>query len=61
MQHLSGLSMEQVKAFFGGYENFMSFNYGFYNTFMHAGYWGIVGSLFVALLFVNFKRSRSRG
>ncbi len=61
MQDLSGLSMEQVKVFFGGYENFMSFNYGFYNTFMHAGYWGIVGSIFVGLLFVDFSKRRREG
>ncbi|WP_353662658.1 DHA2 family efflux MFS transporter permease subunit [Hydrogenimonas sp. SS33] len=55
---LSGLSMERIKAVFGNYEAFMSYNYGFYNTFMHAGYWGLLGSLFVVLLFVKnpFKK-----
>jgi len=50
-----GVSTDQVKAIFMNYETFMSYNYGFYNTFMHAGYWGILGSLFVLLLFVKFK------
>ncbi|WP_456322899.1 DHA2 family efflux MFS transporter permease subunit [Hydrogenimonas sp.] len=53
MQESLGVSMDQVKAVFGNYESFMSYNYGFYNTFMHAGYWGILGSLFVVLLFVK--------
>jgi len=46
------MSWDQVKAIFANYETFMSFNYGFYNTFMHAGYWGILGSIFVVALFV---------
>jgi len=60
MQDISGLSIEQIKAVFGNYEAFMGYNYGFYNTFMHAGYWGLVGSIFVVLLFVKnpFKRKR---
>ncbi len=49
---LTGLSWEQVKAIFADYERFMSYNYGFYNTFMHAGYWGVLGSLFVLLLLI---------
>jgi len=53
LQELSGMSMERVMAVFQQYETFMSANYGFYNTFMHAGYWGLFGSLFVALLFVK--------
>jgi DHA2 family multidrug resistance protein len=48
----AGITWEQTKAIFANYETFMSYNYGFYNTFMHAGYWGILGSLFVVLLFV---------
>ena len=48
------ISLEKAKAVFGNYESFMSYNYGFYNTFMHAGYWGILGSVFVLLLFVRF-------
>ncbi|ADV47334.1 DHA2 family efflux MFS transporter permease subunit [Nitratifractor salsuginis] len=53
MQESLGITMAQVKAIFGNYEAFMSYNYGFYNTFMHAGYWGILGSVFVLLLFVK--------
>ncbi|WP_457605553.1 DHA2 family efflux MFS transporter permease subunit [Nitratifractor sp.] len=57
MHQSLGLPLEQIKAIFGNYEAFMSYNYGFYNTFMHAGYWGIFGSLFVVLLFVNFRKN----
>ncbi len=53
-----GISIEQIKAIFGNYEMFMSFNYGFYNTFMHASYWGILGSFFVVLLFVFKPKER---
>ncbi len=58
LQTLSGMSIDKIKAVFGNYETFMGYNYGFYNTFMHAGYWGVVGSIFVILLFVNFKKSK---
>ena len=54
IKEMLNVPIEQVKAFFGGYEMFMGYNYGFYNTFMHAGYWGIFGTIFVVLLFVNF-------
>ena len=52
MQEQLGMTLDQIKTVFGNYEMFISYNYGFYNTFMHAGYWGILGSLFVVLLFV---------
>jgi len=57
----SGISLDRVKAIFGNYEAFMGYNYGFYNTFMHAGYWGILGSVFVLLLFVQFRSAKERG
>ena len=50
---LTQMPMEKIEAIFGGYETFMSLNYGFYNTFMHAAYWGLLGSLFVVALFVK--------
>ncbi|RUM46364.1 MAG: MFS transporter [Hydrogenimonas sp.] len=53
-----GVKADQVKAIFMNYESFMSYNYGFYNTFMHAGYWGVLGSVFVLLLFVKLKPLR---
>ncbi len=49
---LSGMSWDQTKAIFANYETFMSYNYGFYNTFMHAGYWGVFGAIFVVALFL---------
>jgi len=57
-QESLGASSDQVHAIFGNYESLMSYNYGFYNTFVHAGYWGLVGSVFVALLFFKFKSSK---
>ncbi|WP_281951651.1 DHA2 family efflux MFS transporter permease subunit [Nitrosophilus kaiyonis] len=60
MQNLAGIGWEQIRIVFGNYEEFMSFNYGFYNTFMHAGYWGIFGTIFVMLLFVRFKNIKER-
>jgi DHA2 family multidrug resistance protein len=58
MKDYLGTSIEQIKAIFMNYETFMSYNYGFYNTFMHAGYWGVFGSIFVMLLFVKQKKSK---
>jgi len=52
MQNLLQTTYQQIKIIFGGYEEFMSFNYSFYNTFIHAGYWGLFGTLFVILLFI---------
>ena len=57
-QERLGATSEQVQAIFGNYEALMSYNYGFYNTFVHAGYWGLVGSLFVVLLFIPIKLSK---
>ncbi len=52
IQSLMGASWEVVEEMFRNFELFMSYNYGFYNTFMHAGYWAVVGSLFVVALFL---------
>ncbi len=60
LQKFLGASWEQVRALFGGYEEFMSFNYGFYNTFIHAGYWGLFGTIFVVLLFVKNEAKETR-
>ncbi|WP_457592616.1 DHA2 family efflux MFS transporter permease subunit [Hydrogenimonas sp.] len=54
------IPIEKAKAIFGNYEAFMGYNYGFYNTFMHAGYWGVLGSLFVLLLFIKRKPAKER-
>ena len=47
------------KIFFGNYENLMATNYAFSNVFMSAGFFGLIGSLFVFLLFV--KKIRLKG
>ena len=39
------------KVFFGNYETLMATNYGFYNVFLNAGLFGLIGSIFVFLLF----------
>ncbi|MGD9968980.1 MAG: DHA2 family efflux MFS transporter permease subunit [Sulfuricurvum sp.] len=57
-QDTLGGTSEQIQAIFGNYEALMSYNYGFYNTFVHAGYWGLVGAFFVAMLFVPIKLSK---
>jgi len=55
LRESASIGSSVAKAMFEGYESFMSYNYGFYNTFMHAGYWGLLGTLFVLLLFVERK------
>ena len=57
-QEQMGINGEQMSAVFANYEALMSYSYGFYNTFVHAGYWGLLGSVFVLLLFVKFKPSK---
>jgi DHA2 family multidrug resistance protein len=44
------------KIIFGKYEMLMAANYGFYNVFLAAGLWGVLGSVFVFLLFVKNRR-----
>jgi DHA2 family multidrug resistance protein len=60
IKEMLNIPLQQVKAVFGNYEMFMGYNYGFYNTFMHAGYWGVFGTIFVVLLFVNFNQKRKK-
>ena len=60
MQTAMNASEAAVKAAFGQYETLMAYNYGFYNVFMHAAYWGVLGSLFVVLLFVKIPRIRKK-
>jgi len=57
IQELLNLSWEVVKEIFRNYELFMSYNYGFYNTFMHAAYWAVLGSVFVVLLFIEGRNN----
>ncbi len=59
-RELLGVGENLIKEVFRNYELFKSYDYGFYNTFMHAGYWGLFGSLFVAALFLNIKREKRR-
>ncbi len=53
-----GVSLDKMEAFFNGYETLMSYNYGFKSVFLNAAHWGAIGSLFVLLLFINFKKER---
>ncbi len=55
VQELLHLSKNLLHAIFGNYELFMSYNYGFYNTFIHAGLWALLGSVFVVMLFIPYK------
>jgi DHA2 family multidrug resistance protein len=55
MQQLGSISEEAAKAAFSNYETFMAYNYGFYNVFMHAAYWGVLGALFTVALFIKRK------
>ena len=48
-----GTSMDSVKAMFGNYETFVSYNYGFKSVFLSAAHWGLVGAFFVMLLFLK--------
>ncbi|MRI84077.1 MAG: MFS transporter [Nitratiruptor sp.] len=56
-QEFLGLSWEVVQELFRRYELFMSYNYGFSNTFIHAGYWALFGLVFVVALFVAGGKS----
>ena len=54
-QNFLGITKDQALASFGQYETFMSYNYGFSSVFSSAAIWGVIGSVFTALLFVKFK------
>ncbi len=55
-----GVSIDQIKAMFNGYETLMSYSYGFGGVFMQAAHWGAIGSIFVLMLFVTkiFKKGK---
>jgi len=60
VQKLLGVSKKLIVEIFRNFELFISYNYGFYNTFMHAAYWGILGSFFVILLFIKLRGPTSK-
>ena len=49
---LSFMIGEKAKALFMHIEEFFSFNYGFKYVWMDAGFWGVVGALFVFILVI---------
>ncbi len=51
-----GGTLEGMKLIFGNYELFMAYNYGFYNTFMNGGYWGLIGVVFVLALILTGRK-----
>ncbi len=51
-----GGALESAKLMFGNYEMFMAYNYGFYNTFMNGGYWGLIGVVFVLALILTGRK-----
>jgi DHA2 family multidrug resistance protein len=51
-----GISSDMVSEIFRNFELFISYNYGFLNTFSNAAYWAVVGSIFVVALFVKFPK-----
>jgi DHA2 family multidrug resistance protein len=55
-----GVSIDQIKAMFNGYETLMSYSYGFGGVFMQAAHWGAIGSIFVLMLFATkvFKKGK---
>ncbi len=57
-KEIGGVSLDQAKAFFGNYQTFMSYNYGFGNVFSDAANWAAIGAIFVALLFVKFRTKK---
>jgi DHA2 family multidrug resistance protein len=57
-QKLTNITKEQAQAAFGNYETFMSYNFGFAQVYMNAAYWGLVGAVFVLLLYVRYKPLR---
>ncbi len=57
--NITSMSWDQTRAILANYETFISYNYGFYNTFMNAGYWGILGSVFVVSLFLFKPKQKS--
>jgi len=58
IKNLFGVSYDSAKAMFLNYETFISYNYGFKEVFYSAASWGVVGAVFVALLF--FKNDKKR-
>ncbi len=53
-----GIPMDGAKALFQNYETFVSYNYGFKDVFYSAASWGLVGTVFVLLLFLKSDKKR---
>ena len=51
-----GFNFNLSKVIFGNYEKLMATNYGFSNVFVNAGLFGLMGSVFVFLLFWKNKK-----
>ena len=50
--NLLNINQNITNEIFKNYELFISYNYGFSNTFFYAGIWAIIGSIFVINLFI---------
>ncbi|MRJ02853.1 MAG: DHA2 family efflux MFS transporter permease subunit [Epsilonproteobacteria bacterium] len=61
VERLLELPREVVEEVFRRYELFMSYNYGFSNTFFHAALWALLGTLFVIALFLGKERNENSG
>ena len=52
-ENILNIPKNVINEIFRNYELFMSYNYGFSNTFFYAGLWAVIGSIFVIGLFLK--------
>ncbi|NPA50452.1 MAG: DHA2 family efflux MFS transporter permease subunit [Epsilonproteobacteria bacterium] len=58
LKELLGISWDKIKILFRNYETLMSYNYGFFNTFLWASFWVFLGLFFVVGLFIKISKDR---
>jgi DHA2 family multidrug resistance protein len=57
LDKLHFLYSEMGNVLFSQYENFMAMNYGFNSVWMHAGFWGIMGVIFIFMLLLKKEKN----
>jgi len=53
---LNTLYSEAGNVLFSQYENFMAMNYGYKFVWLHAGFWGILGAIFIFMLLLKKEK-----
>ncbi len=57
LDKLHSLYSQMGDVLFSQYEKFMAMNYGYHSIWMHAGFWGVVGVVFIFMLLLKKEKN----